>query len=159
MNYAPSFPIESGSPTQVNTDGRAMQRAAEQNPDYVPSDYRRRLQAAGERRTMSSDREKNWMPQKIINEGVDYRSGKDQAKLTEKRKGKLDLVIRSIFDTHREAFKRYKKAKAHMMSLTPDQRESPSVQTKKAKVIVDKGPPITKKQAEQDAWERVVRHG
>lgn len=158
LNTDVSFPVPDSAPS-VNTDqigGGADQYNATFR-DFVPSDDKRYRDAHNPRK-MARDNT-NSMPSRVINEGVEWRSAKDQAKIDEQRVGSVDLLYKRILEMHKEGIRAYMRAKKFIEGCTKEQLEKPDEKIRGKLKILRKGPPITKAAAKEQAFEQVVRRG
>ena len=99
------------------------------------------------------------MPATIITENVEFRSRKEQDKLMEGRKARIGDLTNQILSMHVDQMKKYKRAKKRLEGLSKDEEEHPSDRTIKDRKIVRRGPPITKREAQDQAYEQLVKFG
>lgn len=153
-----SFPAPDGAPS-VDTDkigGGADQYNASFR-DFVPSEDKRYRDAHVPRKMSRTN--DNVMPTRVVNEGVEWRSGKDQAVIDKQRVGSVDLLYKRIMEMHKEGIRRYMRAKKFIEGCTKEQLEKPDEKIRGKLKILRKGPPITKAAAKEQAFEQVVRRG
>jgi hypothetical protein len=142
-------------------DASAMEAEAvnaDANPDFIPSEYKLRKLKVSPRHP-ARDPSIDKIPAQVINEGVEWRAQADQEVIDKGRKGKIDLFVERIRAMHKDGLAKFKRAKKHLASLTPEDLEFPSKKTRNAMAIVRKGPPITKEDAYQQARAHVIKHG
>lgn len=139
--------------TEVSKE--AIQERIE-NADFIPSDYRKRRDATRDR-APERPRNLNWIEGKIFNEGVEFRKYDEQARLNASRQAKIKIVYRQILDIHRQAMRKFNRARKMVDNCSERALERPTDLLRSAMRIVDDGPPITKKQAMIQAKEQVIR--
>jgi len=75
------------------------------------------------------------------------------------RKEKIGDLTKQILSMHFDAMKKFRRAEKYLAKIDKDEEEYPSDKTVKARKIVAKGPPITKAEAKEQAYEQLVKFG
>lgn len=159
LNYAAEVPMDLDAPVSAPSVALpvAAQQAAISDPDFIINKRRLQKQARNPRQTPSQER--NVMPRRVINEGVEWRPHNAQVELNQKREEKLEEATKKILSLHVNAMKKYRRAEKYLAGLSKDEAEYPSERTIKMRRIVAKGPPITKAEARTQAYEQLVKFG
>lgn len=89
--------------------------------------------------------------------GIDYMSHADSCKITKKKGAVIKRLATEMLKAREEELRRYKIAEKIVAKATAAEMKKPSPRLAKALSILDKGPPITQKEALQQARDRVFR--
>ena len=117
--------------------------------DYVPGDGKER---ATESPTNIID-----VSSVVIEQGVDWRSGKDSQKVAKDRKAKVTELAKSIYSSSKTAVSRYEQACKIVNTASEEDLADPDERLQKAQRIMDRGRPMTKKKAIELATQKVNR--
>ena len=117
--------------------------------DYVPGDGKER---ATESPTNIID-----VSSVVVEQGVDWRSGKDSQKVAKDRKAKVTELAKSIYSSSKTAVSRYEQACKIVNTASEEDLADPDDRLQKAQRIMDRGQPMTKKKAIELATQKVNR--
>lgn len=160
MDYNPSFPMDPNGP--VSAPSVSMPKDMEQErinaPDFIMNAKRAEARKANPPR-IAGPKNDNWMPARIITEDVEFRPHKEQEKLMSGRKARIGDLTKQILTMHFDAMKKFRRAEKYLSRISKDEEENPTEKIIRARKIVAKGPPITKAEAQEQAYEQLVKFG
>jgi len=119
--------------------------------DYQPS-ARHKQQIAERRRAGTLDDEPP--PDVIVDYSSDFVNGEETSRRSAIKTNYAKVLAKQIYAQWKPKIERYKKAVILVDAASPAQRLSPTEELKNAAKIVQKGPPITKKQILKEAHAR-----
>ena len=117
--------------------------------DYVPGD--------GEQRATEAPTNIVDVSSLVVEQGVDWRSGKDSQKVTKDRKAKVTELAKSIYSSSKTAVSRYEQACKIVNTASEEDLLDPDKRLLKAQKIMDRGRPMTKKKAVELATQKINR--